>query len=118
MRGISPVVAFVLVLAIALMATLALYYWVLGSTGEPASEVYSNSDIQVHAYNSTRLLITNIGVVNTTRLVRMSTSHGNCVFDAPAVLIPGVTYACSLATPASGEVRVWASGVNAATIYL
>ncbi|MCK4326952.1 MAG: hypothetical protein KAW41_00570 [Candidatus Diapherotrites archaeon] len=117
MRGISPAIAFVLILAIALLSTLAIYYWVVGQATSPAM-TESSTDIQVHNYNSTLLKITNIGVVNTTSLSAMSTSAGDCTFSGPTVLMPGVTYPCSLAAPASGEIRVWAIGVNSATIYL
>ncbi|MFC2175080.1 hypothetical protein ACFLQ2_04435 [archaeon] len=118
MRGISPVVAFIMLVAIGLLATLAIYYWLIGETAAAPSLPHSNVDIQVHAYNSSRLRITNIGAVNTTEFSAMETTAGDCTFDSATVLIPGVTHSCSLAAATTGEVRVWASGVNSASIYL
>ena len=117
MRGISPVIAFVMILAISLLATLVIYYWVIGQATSP-SEPYSNTDIQVHKYNSTMLKVTNIGVVNTTSLANMETSAGDCTFSASTVLMPGVTYNCTLGAAGSGETSVWAAGINPASVYL
>lgn len=117
MRGISPVISFVLLIAIVMISMGALYFWVVGSGSAPAvSQV--DTTVQVHKYNTTMLKVTNIGVVNTSAYDSLNTTEGDCDFASSTVLIPGVMYNCSLAAPASGEVRVWADGVNPTSVYL
>ena len=116
-RGISPVVSYVLVIAIAIVGSAALYYWVAGVGGAPTL-AQPKTDIQVFAYNSTVLRVTNIGVTNTSELPSMNTTAGDCEFASATVLMPGVTYSCTLAAPASGTIQVWAPGVNAASAFI
>jgi len=117
MRGLSPTVSFILLIAIAIASTTLLYYWVVGQGTAPNTS-QAKVSIQTDVYNSTVLKITNIGVTNTSSLTAMGTTAGNCTFPAATVLMPGVTYACTLAAPVTGEVRIWADGVNTATVHL
>lgn len=117
MRGMSPTVSFILLIALMAISTTLLYYWVVGQGTAPAVS-QAKATIQVDKYNSTVLRITNIGVTNTSSLSALGTTAGDCTFPAAIVLRPGVTYSCTLPAAASGEVRVWADGVNTATVYL
>ena len=117
MRGLSPTVSFILLIAIVTASTVLLYYWVVGQGTAPTTS-QAKVSVQLDAYNSTVLKITNIDVTNTSSLTAMGTTAGDCTFPTATVLMPGVTYNCSLAAPTSGEVRVWADGVNTATVYV
>ena len=117
MRGISATLSFILLVAIAVVSTLLLYFWVAGEGYAPAVAA-AKATIQVYPYNSTVLKVANIGVTNTTALNSLSTTAGDCTFPAATVLVPGVTYNCTLPSPASGELRIWADGVKATSVYL
>ncbi len=117
MRGISPLISFVLLVAITIISTGALYFWAGGLAVTPAV-TETQTSIQVHVYNSTVLKITNIGVTNTTLLALMETSAGDCDFDPATILLPGVTYNCTLATASSGDISVWADGVTTSSVYI
>lgn len=117
MRGVSPVVSYVLLIAITIVGAAALYYWVAGAGTAPALTP-SKTDIQVWAYDNSTLRVTNIGVTNTSELPGMNTTAGNCEFASATALMPGVTYSCTLADAASGDVQVWAEGVNAASVRI
>jgi hypothetical protein len=107
----------VLLVAIGIVSTGAIYYWLVGSITPPETTP-TMTNIQVHKFNSTMLKITNTGVSDTGELAEMSTTGGDCTFAAPVVLEQGVTYSCTLAAPVTGETRVWAEGVNTAVVYL
>ena len=117
MRGLSAIITYVMLIALVIISSVVIYYWLIGTVNAP-SVTPVKTDIQVHKYNSSMLKITNIGVTNTSSLSLMNTTAGDCSFTPATILMPGVTNNCSLAAPASGEVRVWAEGVNPSSIYL
>ncbi len=117
MRGLSATLSFILLVAITIASTVLLYFWLVAQGASPVT-ANPKVSIQVNVYNSTVLKVVNIGVTNTSSLSSLNTTAGGCTFPAATVLMPGITYNCTLPSAASGEVRVWAHGVRAATVYV
>jgi hypothetical protein len=115
MRGIAPIIAFVLVLAISMMASLALYYFVIGAPRQPGLST-TFTVVQASLVNTTTLRIINIGTTNTTTLAGMNTTLGNCLFVSARVLQPGISEFCYLPVASASTFRVWATGVNTVSV--
>ncbi len=117
MRGVSPSVAFVLIIVISVISSTGLYYWLAGAS-MPNDLTPTNTDVQIHKVNSTTLRVTNLGVTNSTSLDGLETSAGQCAFASSTVLAPGVSYSCSFSSAPSGQIQVWANGVKTVAVHM
>jgi len=61
MKGVSPVVATVLIIAIAVIASVTVYYWVTPYTQKPQLPDETYHGIRVEACNGTHIEVRNIG---------------------------------------------------------
>jgi len=63
-KGISPVVAVVLLIAIAVIAAIGVWYWVGVYTGKPPGGALAKVAISIESCNGTSVLIRNTGGVD------------------------------------------------------
>ena len=107
-RGLSPVMSFVLILALTTLCAVAIYFWAAGSTGSPA---YRDAPvpIQTSFINSTYVRIVNLGARDVGPYSVMPTSGGDCSFALPTTLKAGVPEMCTFAVAKSGVVKFYAT---------
>ena len=127
-KGLSPTIAFVLIVMITVTGAMALYFWVGGNTLTPAF-AYLSITVSAYPYNSTSLMLVNDEARNSSEYTHLNTSAGRCDFGDPAncadtaVMMPGVPARCYLRTPncaasvtGSGRVAIYGEGIN--TVYV
>ncbi len=120
-KGISPIVAVVLLIAIAVIAAVGLYFWVGSLTNKPATPSMLNGiTVQVIdcGGSTPTLLVTNIGTktisdLNTTlKTTNNSIKVSNC---QPNSINPGDTAKCEI-TKFSGTIVVYGNNLTPAPI--
>ncbi len=75
-KGISPVVAVVLLIAIAVIAAVGVWYWIGSYTGAPTAIRSSLKTITVQKCNGTSVYIQNIGTENLTGTAKFYDDEG------------------------------------------
>ncbi len=111
-RGITAIVAVVLLIAIAVIAAVGIYFWTAGiSTKQPTPE--KPVAIVANPVGEGKVLIANLGqnVVNTSTL---RTSDPNLSIECQNQTIPpGQQVLCTVkGTPSSNEIAIWGSGTG------
>lgn len=115
MRGISPVISFILIVMIALISTTSLYFFFGGNTDTP-TVAGALVTVQVHYVNSSYLRVINTDAENTSSLAGLNTSVGPCAFPVVQELSPGVPVLCSFSSNVSGSFKAWAKGVDSVSV--
>jgi flagellin-like protein len=127
-KGLSPAIAFVLIVMITVTGAMALYFWVGGNTLTPAF-AYLSVTVSAYPYNSTSIVLVNDEARNSSEYTHLNTTVGRCDFGDPTncsdtrVLVPGVPTRCYLRTPTCdtdvtgpGRVAIYGEGIN--TVYV
>ncbi len=109
-KGVSPAIAFVMLMLIGIISTMGLYYWLAGSVEETEQTILLN--LQCYAVNSTLVSVTNVGGENSSAVAFLNYSGGSCDFSPAIVLSPGIAQECTLSSPASGVVTFYGTGFN------
>jgi hypothetical protein len=110
-KGISPVIAFVMIVLISITGAISLYYWFVEADA-PILD-YVSITVSAYPYNSTAIVIVNAEARNSSEYTHLNTSAGKCYFYHPPIILrPGVPTHCNLTVVTSGRVAVYAEGVN------
>ena len=120
MKGITPVVTVVLLIALSAMVGISIYYWSAGMViNEPAPNT-DVVDISVTAINVTAgtYLVTNVDTVTLT-ITNLSTNTGNdCAFGAETIIIAGEAAQCTIAGAPTGELVFFSDNAGPATVIV
>ena len=125
MRGISPIVSVTLLIALAVIITGGLYFWVAGQnvhTDAPAADVV---DISITAINASagEYLITNVDTsyFNASALhTDNGTVQADCSFGSTVSVAPGESVNCTIggAAKPNGEIVFYTDSIGPATIIV
>ncbi len=117
-KGMSPIVAVVLLIAISVIAAISIYFWSAGLvTKQPTSE--KPVPIVANPVGGGKVLIANLGqeVVNASSL---KTSDPNVEISCSSATIqPGEQVLCTITgTPSSGTIAIYGSGTGSTTLTI
>ncbi len=115
-KGISPIVAIVLLIAIAVIAAVGIYFWVEGlATKQPTPE--KPVAIVANPVGNGKVLIANLGQrsINTSTL---RTSDPNLKISCESNIIkPDEQVLCTIiGTPSSSTIAIWGNGTGSTTV--
>ncbi len=114
MKGISPIVAVVLLLAMTVIAGVGIYFWALSLSSKQATPEAPTS-IVVNPVGKGKLLIANLGPKG----VNLSNLHSNngSLSCPPKVLKPGDQEVCEV-NASEAVLTIWGNGVGGVTVQL
>jgi cysteine-rich repeat protein len=125
MKGVTPVIAAVLLIALAVISTVGLYFWSFNIPHEnygkerPISITVVPEDIVVGGIST--FTVTNSDSKSLTITCLDTSAGGQCCFTGPKTLGPGDQETCTMLTPAGSpdtEIRLWAPQLEAATVIV
>ncbi len=114
MRGISPILAVVLLIAISVIASVGVWYWVNTTiTKKPTPNPVS--PITVTPVGKNKILIANLGLksLNTNEV---TTAEGVNITCEDPVINPGEQTLCVIENTTSGEITIYMPGSGSSTI--
>ncbi len=117
-KGLTPVIATVLLIALAVISAVGIYFWSANIPKEDYGQQRPGS-ISVLPYdpNSGEFEVANTGFEEFT-IECLTTSTGNdCCFAAATTLGPGEKAVCTMA-PATGDLQFWGPGLEMATVIV
>ncbi len=116
-KGISPIVSVVLLIAIAVIAAVSIYFWSAGLvTKQPTPE----GPIPITAVpldNQGHVAVANLGNKPLTLSKLNSTAGVECDFGGTVTIQPGGQAICTI-PPKSGKIVLWGSGTGSTEIEL
>ena len=123
-RGISPIVAVVLLIAIAVIAAVGLYFWVGSLTGKqatPNTPKMITANVICNQTGNSTILITNIGTekissLNTT--LKTSDSNVKIVDCSPNDISSGETASCTITNfhQGNGTISIYGDNLGAISV--
>ena len=115
-KGISSAVAFTLVLVIVIATSVGLFLWASNTQNPELHTEYLRID--AYSLNSTAIKVINMDTENSSSLLSMDTSVGDCDFPAPTILQPGIGEICILSNAVSGgtTITIYADGIRQARV--
>ena len=125
MRGISPIVSVTLLIALAVIVTGGLYFWVAGEnmhTNAPQTDVTEISVVATDA-SAGEYLVTNVdtGYFTASALhTNNGTMTGDCSFGGSVTVAPGESVNCTIAGAVKpvGEITFYTDSIGPATIIV
>ncbi len=124
MRGISPIVSVTLLIALAVIVTGGLYFWVAGQRMNTEAPHTATVEISVIAINATagEYLVTNAGTsyFNATALHTDNGSvESDCSFGGAVSVAPGESVNCTISgAKPTGEVIFYTEAIGPATVIV
>lgn len=121
MKGISPVVSTVFLIALAVIVTVGLYFWAAGYAVEPQVPHVDIVDISVTAvdYTTGDYLVTNVDTEYFTASALHTSNGTDCDFvGAPVTVAPGESAQCNIATAPTGEIVFYHDAIGPATVIV
>lgn len=117
-RGISPIVAVVLLISIAVVAAVGLYFWAGGITTKQ-NTVETPIAISAHAIDPANgvILVANLGESALTLSSLLTTAGTECVFDGTVTIEPNEQAQCTM-PPIVGEVTLYNPDTGQAVVIL
>ena len=126
-KGISPIVSVVLLIAIAVVAAVGLYFWMGGlATKQPTPNVPIVISANPIDPGSGTILIANLGSspLTVSELQTTDDTFTKCLFDGEVTIDPGEHASCMLATetnvtgPVEGEIIIYAENTGSANAMI
>jgi len=114
-KGISAAISFTMIIVVVATISVSIFYWSAGTLNQPAIETRP-VPIQAYAYDSDTIKVINIGASNSSEIVFLGTSAGNCNFGVVVILEPGISESCDLPAAASGPVTIYGKAIRSATV--
>ncbi len=117
MKGISPIVAVVLLIAIAVVASVGLYFWV-GGLSTKQSTVDSPNAISVNPIGDSKILVANLGSVDLVAS-ELNVTDGGLGLECPDSIPAGEQVACNVTGFTEEEsVVIYGSGTGSAVVMM
>ena len=116
MKGISPVVSIVLVIALAIIVTMGVYFWAAGLTTKPDLDPPHLYEInaEFEDYTTGQIRVYNIDTVNIgAQTMHIAGSSSTCTITA---LSPGDSAVCNIGSAVYDEVTIYGDNTTAVTL--
>lgn len=120
MKGITPLVTVVMLVALAMITGVSIYYWVNSqSINQPIPQSQA-VEISVTAVNTTagEYLVTNVDVVSFNTTTLFTSSGDDCDFGSDTELSPGESAQCTIPSAPTGEIVFYRELIGPATIVV
>ncbi|MCD4739861.1 DUF2341 domain-containing protein [archaeon] len=116
-KGLTPVVSTVLLIGLAFMLGLGLYFWAASPTPGPEPTKPAIITVRPVSVSDGKFLITNTGMQEIT-LSQLQTSHPSltCTFDENVTITPGKSAACNMMPIASKGITFFGNDNNGIAI--
>ncbi|MCK4327531.1 MAG: hypothetical protein KAW41_03570 [Candidatus Diapherotrites archaeon] len=114
-HGINPVVATVLLIAVAVVAAMGIYFWAAGQdVSAPRQATFVDISVTPVDVDAGKFLVTNMGE-EYIELARLDTVSGiTCDFPVLTTLAPGESATCTTSAPPFCEMLFWGEGTATA----
>lgn len=117
MKGISPVVSTVILVSIAVLSGMIIYWWVIGFEKNPGGQPTSPYEIEVTALNWTtgEFVIRNIDTRDMPAMTIYIAQNTSASCSIPA-LSAGDSYTCTFGSGLSGELTFYGAKTTKVTL--
>lgn len=117
MKGISPIVSIVLLIALAVIISIGIYFWVAGYDFSPSKSA-ELVEISVTPVGGSNYLVTNTGTKSIILTYLNTTSGNTCEFNSTVTIEPGTSKQCTLNGVPACEELFYGQGTTTATVIL
>ncbi len=117
-KGISPVVSSVLLIALAVIISVGIYFWATNVDLNPTPSTATLTPISVARTGTSSFLVTNQGTTSLTLDLLNTVSGNTCTFTGTIILEPGSTQNCTLSGVPDCEEIFYGEHTDSAIVVL